>query len=102
MANSTSMHGSPDQPTWRVLASDANTLTSRAGRPVNVSGVVWRVPDPIAPASLDWRQVKIPSASVMEATTAYMKYLIRNYATGSVRISWYALQRMWVSPAFQM
>jgi hypothetical protein len=91
----------PDIQARTVLASDEKVIISRAGRPVNVSGMIWKIPDPIRPLNLDWNEVPIPSVTVTAATIAYFKHLVRNYAARSSSGAWYALQKMWTSSAFQ-
>lgn len=101
MADPNQMSLFPDIPARMDRFLDEKVILNRAGRPIDVSGTVWKIPDPTQPVKLDWGEIKIPSETVLTATVAYMKHLLRNFSVGSAVSAWYVLQRLWVSPAFQ-
>jgi len=102
MANVSPMSLLPNIQARNSITLEEKVIVSRAGRPVDISGMVWKLPDPTKPLNLDWNDVLIPSTSVMAATRAYMKHLVRNYSTGSTGGAWYALLKVWTSSAFQV
>src|SRR4051812_15024070 len=78
-----------------------DVIIDRSGRPVDVSGAIWKLDDPTMPDSLDWRDVNIRRREVYSATRAYLRYLIANYSKGEVHGNWYALAKVWASSSFQ-
>ncbi|NUB24266.1 tyrosine-type recombinase/integrase [Azospirillum brasilense] len=101
MADPNQMSLFPDIPARMDKFLDEKVIINRAGRPIDVSGAVWKISDPTQPVKLDWGEIKIPSETVLTATIAYMKHLLRNFSVGSAINAWYVLKRLWVSPAFQ-
>lgn len=76
-------------------------IIDRAGRPVDTSGPIWRTNDPTQTLTMDWRDVRIPNSSILDATRSYVRHLIRNYSVGETKNNWSALQRVWDCPSFQ-
>lgn len=94
-------HGDSKQRDAPVHHRHGEVVVDRAGRCVEVSGLVWVTNDPTQSCWIDWRKAHISSAPIYAATQDYMKHLIRSYSVGEIKNNWGALYRVWRSRAFQ-
>ncbi|WP_294260584.1 tyrosine-type recombinase/integrase [uncultured Sphingomonas sp.] len=76
-------------------------IMDRAGLPVDVSGAVWRMNDPMRSKSINWARLPLQDCTALDAIKSYFAHLIKSVSPAAVGNAFYQIGILARMPAFQ-
>ncbi|MDK2767839.1 MAG: tyrosine-type recombinase/integrase [Sphingomonas sp.] len=76
-------------------------IVDRAGLPVDVSGPVWRLNDPMRAASINWANFPLTDCIALDGIKGYHVHLIKNGSAAAVANAFHQVSLLVRMPAFQ-